>query len=207
VPLGSSTEPSFPLNITRLEDTDPGPPFTITVDRVRGNAKGVKVTGSVRNDGPETYEAIGVKGTFFNETGFWLGSVDAHCPCPFLEPGATCPFSLKTYPDDYVSYRLHAEGRPAEQREPASLALRVSNLSTDGIGNVRITGTATNANPFDVTNVTVAGVLTDAGGALTSLGSTLLPGDLAPGETAPFDLRIEFEPYVTYRVYAVGTRK
>jgi hypothetical protein len=83
----------------------------------------------------------------------------------------------------------------------------MSDLSADGIGNVRITGTATNANPFDVANVTVVGVLTDGGGAIVSLGSTLLAGDLAPGEAVPFDLRIEFEPYASYRLFSVGTRK
>jgi hypothetical protein len=207
VPSGRSFGEATPLNITRLDDTDPGPPFTIVVDRIRADRDGVKVTGTVRNDGSETYEAIGVSGTFFNDSGFWLGSVDARCPCPYLEPGAICPFSIETLPDDYVSYRLHPEGRPAEPREPASLALRGLALSRDGIGNVRITGTAINDNPFDVKNATVAGTLIDADGGVTSLGSTLLVGDLAAGATAPFDLRIDYEPYVNYRLHAVGTRK
>jgi hypothetical protein len=194
------------LELTRLEDNDPGPPFTILVSSIRAGEEGVRVTGTVRNDGTETYEGIGVVGTFFGDTQVWLGSVDAHCPCPFLEPGAECPFSLETYPRDYVKYLLHPEGRPVKYRRPATLVLNGLNLSNDGIGNVRVTGSALNENPFTVKNATIAGTLIDAGGKIVRLGSTLVPGEIMPGASVPFDLRIKYEPYAQYRLYVQATR-
>jgi hypothetical protein len=194
------------LEITRLEDKDPGPPFTILVSSIRAGDEGDKVTGTVRNDGVETYEGIGVIATFFGGTGVWLGPVDAHCPCPFLEPGAECPFSLETYPGDYVEYLLHPEGRPVKDRRPAALVLSSLSLSNDGVGNVRITGAAVNENPFTVRNATIAGALIDARGQIMSLGSTLVPGEIMPGASVPFDLRIKYEPYSHYRLYVQAIR-
>ena len=42
---------------------------------------------------------------------------------------------------------------------------------------MRISGTATNGNPFQAKNVTVSGVLLDAAGQIVSLGSTYVLGE------------------------------
>jgi hypothetical protein len=192
--------------IRRFEDTDPGPPFTMRVSHIFPGKDRFKLTGWVRNDGSETYEGIGVVGTLFNDTGWWLGAVDAHCPCLFLEPGAECPFSLETYPGDYVAYRLHPEGRAVEYRQPASLVLSDLNLTDDGIGNLRVTGKAINRNEFAVENAIVAGMLIDANGHIVSLGSTFVRGDIVPGVAVAFDLRIKHEPYAHYQLYVQAVR-
>jgi hypothetical protein len=137
------------------------------------------------------------------------GPVQARCPCPFLEPGAQCPFSLEIYGRDYVSYRLHPTGQPAAYRtwhESASVSVGSLTVSNDGIGNVRITGAVANRNDFVVKSATVAGTLLDAGGRVLSEGSTIVLGDIAPGASARFDLRIEYEPYARYEVHVQGVR-
>ncbi len=192
--------------LTRLEDKDPGPPFTVLVSDMKAGEADFKITGTVRNDGSDTYEGIGVIGTLFGDGGLWYGPVDAHCPCLFLEPGAECPFSLEALPGNYVKYLLHPEGRPVEYRQPASLALSGLQLANDGVGNVRITGMAINDNAFPIKNATIAGTLLDASGTIVSLGSTVLVGEIAPGAGMPFDLRIEYEPYSHYRLYVQGVR-
>ena len=127
------------------------------------------------------------------------------CPCPFLEPGAECPFSLQMYPRNYEAYRLHAMGEPVLYRHPAPIAVSALNVSSDGIGNVRITGMVTNKNGFTVTNATVGGALIDDGGRVVSAGGTIVLGDLPPGASASFDLRIQYEPYARYQLYAAAT--
>ena len=194
------------VDLVRGQDKDPAPPFTILVSSVRAGEDGYKITGSVRNDGSEIYEGIGVIGTFYGEGGLWYGPLDAHCPCLFLEPGAECPFSLDVLPGNYVEYVLHPEGQPVEFREPASLGLSGLHLANDGIGNVRITGTATNDNPFTVRNVTIIGSLLDASGKIVSLGSTFLAGEIAPGASVPFDLRIVYEPYAHHVLFVQAVR-
>jgi len=224
-PIGSTVE------LTRIEDTDPGPPFTILVSTIRVEEDGkYKVTGTVRNDGSEICGGIGVIATFYEEEKpcyerqvsgppgrgqpgdetvtvcdpNWFGPVKVYAACTLLEPGTECPFSLEIYARDYVAYHLHPEGTPVEYRQPASLVVSGVNVSNDGIGNVRITGTATNENAFAVRDVNIAGTLLDAGGQIVSLGSTLVLGNIEPGASVAFDLRIEYKPYSQYELFVQG---
>jgi hypothetical protein len=192
--------------LRRIPDDDPAPPFTVRVDviRVKGNGY-YMITGLVRNDGSETYEGVAVRASFLDDKGGGYGPVDVYCPCAFLEPGAGCPFSLQMYPRKYEAYRLHAMGEPISSRHPAPVALSVLNASNDSIGNVRITGHVTNENAFTITNATIGGALIDGDGRVVGAGGTIVLGDLAPGAGASFDLRIEYEPYARYQLYAAAT--
>ena len=195
------------VTLERIPDTDPGPPVAILVDTIRIQEDGkYKVTGRVRNDGSETYEGVGVHGSFRDETGMGHGPVDVYSPCPFLEPGAVCPFSLEIYSRDYVAYHLHPLGQPVVYRQPAPIALSGLAAFNDGVGNVRITGTATNGNAFVVRDPTIAGTLVDPSGRIVSVGSTSVLGDVAPGASVSFDVRVKYAPYSTYKLYAQATR-
>jgi hypothetical protein len=193
--------------LERIPDTDPGPPFAILVDTIRIQENGTyKVTGRVRNDGSDTYEGVGVHGSFLDKTGMGYGPVDVYAPCPFLKPGAVCPFSLEIYSRDYVAYHLHPLGQPVVYRQPAPLVLSGLAVFNDGVGNVRMMGTATNGNAFVVRDPTIAGTLVDSSGRIVSVGSTFVLGDVAPGMSVSFDVRVEYAPYATYRLYAQATR-
>ncbi len=215
----TTTTDASSLGITRLEDTSPGPPFIVQVDTVRVEGGKYRVTGVVRNDGSETYEGVGIHATFYtlgpsgqgsDEDGLYPhGPVDTYCPCPFLEPGAECPFSIEIYERNYAAYGLHPYGQPMAfhtWHEPASVTVSNLNVSNDGIGNVRITGTVANKNDFTVKSATIAGVLMDADGRIVSEGSTVVLGGIEPGASASFDLRIEYEPYARYELYVQGVR-
>jgi len=203
----AGTSGSRVVELRRIPDTDPAPPLTILVDVIRIKQDGYyMITGWVRNDGSEIYEAVGVRASFLDDEGRGYGAVDVYCPCPFLEPGAECPFSLDAYPHNYEAYRLHPSGQPVEYRRPAPLAVSGLDLSDDGIGNVRITGTVVNENEFTVAETTVAGALMDDGGRVVSVGWTLVLGDILPGDSKPFDLLIHYEPYARYQLYATATQ-
>jgi hypothetical protein len=210
---GSSPE------ITRLEDTSPGPPFTTLVSSVVVEEDIYRVMGTVRNDGSETYEGVGIHATFYTlgtsgqgsagDGMYPHGPVDTYCPCPFLEPGAECPFSLEIYARDYVAYGLHPYGQPVAffaWHESASVVLSGVAVSNDGVGNVRITGVAVNENEFTLESATIAGSLIDSSGQVVSVGSATVLGGIEPGASAPFDLRIEYEPYARYELYVQGVR-
>jgi hypothetical protein len=208
-PPAPANAPASPfVELRRIPDTDPAPPLTILVDAIRIEADGYyKITGSVRNDGSEAYEGIGVHASFLDDRGWGYGPVEVYCPCRLAEPGAECPFSLKAFPHNYVAYRLHPLGQPVVYHQSASLTLGALDVSNDAIGNVRITGTATNANAFTVSNAIVAGTLIDDAGQVVSVGSTWLLGDILPGGSMSFDLRIEYEPYARYQLSAQGVQK
>lgn len=198
---------ALPVELTRIPDTDPGPPFAILVDTIRIQEDGrYKVTGTVRNDGSETYEVVGVHASFLDDEGNGYGPLDVYCPCLFLEPGTECPFSLGMYGRNFVAYHLHPLGRPVEYHQPASLVLSGLNASRDSIGYVRITGTAINENEFGVKDAIIGGELVDASGQIVSVGSTRMLRDIMPGASVAFDLRIKYEPYSRYQVYVQAIR-
>jgi hypothetical protein len=195
------------IELERIPDHDPGPPFTILVDTIRIRADGrYEIVGRVRNDGAEIYEGISVRASFLDDKGGGYGPVDVYAPCPFLEPGAECPYSLQMYARPYVAYRLHANGTPVVYRRPAPLVLSGLSVFRDGVGNVRIQCTATNGNAFTVRNPTLAGALIDADGGVVSVGSSIVLGEVAPGASVPFDVRIEYQPYARYELYAQATQ-
>ena len=205
------TAPAAPaatrVELERIPDSDPGPPFTILVDTIRIEEDGTyRLIGMVRNDGSETYEGIGVHASFLDENGGGYGPVDVYCPCPFLDPGAECPFEVEMYAREWAAYRLHPRGQPIGHRRPASVELSGITVWNDGIGNVHVAGTATNENAFAIKNPVVAGVLVDASGRIVSVGSVLVFADVAPGGSVRFDVRIEYEPHSAYRLYARATQ-
>jgi hypothetical protein len=195
--------------LTRVADTDPGPPLTLEVSgvRIRENG-GYKVTGLVRNDGGEIYGGIGVIATFYTDAPppNYHGPVEVYAACPLLAPGAACPFSLGIYGREYVAYRLHPKGAPVDPHQPAGLAVGGLSVTHDGFGYVHIRGTATNENAFAVRDAYVAGTLMDASGRIVSVGLAIVPGEIAPGAGVAFDVRVEEERYSRYRVDAQAER-
>jgi hypothetical protein len=193
--------------MTRIPDTDPGPPFSISVSANRaGEASTYKVTGTMRNDGSETYEAIGIVATFFDDEGFRHGPLRAEVPFLLLAPGETTPFSIELAARRVVSFLLHPEGRPTGQQS-AAVELRNVSLVYDSTESVRVTGRAVNINPFKIKNVALGGVLLDAGGQIVSLGvAFVLEEDIQANAAVSFDLRIERTPFVRYYVYAQAER-
>jgi hypothetical protein len=196
------------VELERIPDNDPGPPFAVIVHTTRIKEDGnYRITGVLRNDGSETYEGVGVKASFLDDDDGGHGPVDAYAPCRFLEPGAECPFNVDMYPRNYVAYHLHPWAQPIEYRRPAPLVLSGVTIANGGAGSALISGVATNGNAFAVESLTVAGALIDASGRVVSVGSTVVLGDVAPGESVPFSLRIEYAPYSTYRLYAQAVQE
>lgn len=194
--------------MTRRPDRDPGPPFSITVSANRAGPNSVIVSGIVRNDGQETYEAIDVDATFWDDEGFRHAPVDVRCPCVLLRPGEECPYIIEEAMRRPVSFLLHPKGRPSGPgRESIPVELSSVQLIYDATDSVRITGMAINRQPFKAKNVVVAGVLLDTGGQIVSMGSTyVLQEDILPGCGVPFDLRVARAPFQSYRLYAQAER-
>ena len=218
--------PAAPAPALRwVQDTDPGPPFTVEVsanratqDPLVAKSKTYKVTGIVRNHGERTYAVSALHVTFYDAEGFrgyinkypmvpgaewiWHGRTEADFPCLLLAPGEECPFSIEITAQDMASFLIHPDATRTE-RASAPVELSGVRVSRDGTAYVRITGTATNPNPFVVKDVTVVGTLIDGGGQIVSVGSTYVLGEsIQPGASVPFDVRVRAEPYARYQLYA-----
>ncbi|MFN2230045.1 MAG: hypothetical protein ACK2VA_09765, partial [Anaerolineae bacterium] len=211
-------------------DTDPGPPFTIEISANRATqdplvqeSRTYLVTGLVRNDSDRTYTLDRINVTFYDGNGFrghfrrftnrrmggewiWFGATEADSPCVLLAPGEACPFSVAITAQDIVSFLVHPDGAPTD-RESAPVSLGDVNVTRDPSDYVRITGIATNTNPFAVKNVIVVGVLRDGNGQMVSLGSGyVLQENIESGSAVPFDLRIPYTSYASYQFYAQAER-
>jgi hypothetical protein len=193
--------------LIRLNDTDPGPPLTLLVSSNRaGENSTYKVTGIVRNNSTETYEAIRINATFFDDQNFRHGPLQAKFPFLLLGPNEECPFSIEIAARRVVSFLLHPDGR-ATGRESAAVALSNVNLYYDSADSIRITGIATNKNEFKLKDVTVAGVLRDTSEQIVSLGSTIvLQEDILPNAWVQFELRIPRTSFYHYQLYAQAER-
>jgi hypothetical protein len=191
----------------QIQDTDPGPPFTVIVSANRaGENSTYKVTGIMRNDSSDTYEATGMNATFYDDQNFRHGPLDVDVPFQLLSPGEECPFSIELAARRVQAFLLHPEGRPTG-RESAPVALSNLSLTYPSPDTVRVTGRATNVSEFKIKNVVVAGVLLDASGQIVSLGSTyVLEEDITHNASVQFDLRIERVPFYRYRLYAQAER-
>jgi LysM repeat protein len=228
-PVGTSGSAWVSGVLEQIADTDPGPPLTIEVSANRAiqdplveQSQTYQVTGIVRNDGDQTYALSAIHVTFFDAEGFrgyiikypmvpgaewiWHGRTEADYACLLLAPGEECPFEVEITAQDMASFLIHPDA-VATGRESAPVELSGVRLVDEGTGYLRISGTATNLNPFKVQNVTVSGVLFDASGQLVSLGSIyVLEEGIEPGESVPFELRVEAAPYVSYQLYAQAER-
>jgi hypothetical protein len=91
------------VDLTRIADTDPGPPFTISVSAVRITEHGdYKVTGMVRNDGADVYGGISVIATFFTAP---------ECGERYVQSGGGKgrTFDIRIAHAPYATYRVQAQ--------------------------------------------------------------------------------------------------
>ena len=205
-----SQQPRVPAPTAFLEvlrNRDPGPPFSIAVDANRAvGPNAYLVSGWVRNAGEDTYEAVNVVATFYSDDGFRYGPLDVRVPCTLLAAGESCPFIVETSMRRPVSVHLHPEGRRTK-RESVPMVLDNVQLFADGLDSVRITGTATNENPFKAKNPVVMVALLDDSAQMVSLGYAYVTvEDIEPGAAVSFDLRVQSKPYASYRTYVQAER-
>jgi hypothetical protein len=218
--------------LEQVEDTSPGPPFTIEIstnvavqDPLVEASRTYKVTGIVRNDGDQTYDVSNILVTFYDAEGFrgtfqpairdgklvggewhWHGETEAEFGALLLAPGEEWPFIVEITAQDMAAFLVHPDAL-ATDREATPVELSDVGLVDAGTGYLRISGTATNVSSLKAKNVTVSGVLLDASGQIVSVGSVyVLQEDVEPGASVRFDLRIEREPYATYQLYAHAER-
>ena len=212
----------------QIPDTDPGPPLVIEVTTnyavPNPNLEGrliYKVAGFVRNPTDQTYAVTAVHVTFYDADGFrgafypfpsrggrgrpggeyiWHGAVEADFACILLAPGEACPFTVEIAAQNMASFLVHPDAVVAEWHTEVPVTVSDVQVVNTGTSYVRIRGTVTNPNPFVVKNVIVSGVLLDGSGQMVSMGSGIV-ARIEAGASAPFDVRVEKQPFVSYQLY------
>lgn len=196
-----------------LEDKDITPPLTFEISALRRDTAAdagegaYVVSGWVHNVRSETREGITVVATFRDAEGFYFGPLDARVACKLLRPGESCPFFLEANLRRPTEVLVRPDGA-LTRLEGAPMVVGDVRLIPDGLISVRVTGTATNANPFPVKEPNVGAVLLDEYGQIVSLGYTIVAAEgIAPGASVPFDIRIKHRPYASYQLYAQAQRE
>jgi hypothetical protein len=196
-----------------LEDKDITPPLVFELSAVRkdtapGAGQGDYIlSGLVRNEQDQTREGVTVVATFRDAEGFYFGPLNARVACRFLRQGEACPFFLEATLRRPTEVLVRPDGAPT-RLESAPMTVQNVRLVSDALISVRLTGTATNPNPFSVREPNVGAVLLDEYGQIVSLGYTIVDAEnVAPGASIPFDIRIDRRPYLTYQLYAQAQRE
>lgn len=226
----SMSQVVVPPALAQIQDTDPGPPFSVEVttnfavpnpDLEDGWI--YTVGGFVRNDSDQTYSLSAIHVTFYDADGFrgafypfastggrrvrggewiWHGRTEADYACLLLAPGQACPFSVQIAALDMGSFLIHPDAAVVEWHEATTAELRDVTLIEEGTGYVRISGTVHNNNAYKIKHVMVSGALLDAAGQMVSFGTvTLLEEDIELGAGVHFDVRIKKTSYVDYALY------
>ncbi|MCU0522928.1 MAG: hypothetical protein MUF84_19855 [Anaerolineae bacterium] len=141
-PTAASATSALTPALVQIEDTDPGPPFSVEVSLNQATPNPLldgtriyRVSGLLRNDGDAVYAVKTVHITFFDSSGFrgsynpfprrrygeyiWHGALEADFGCMLLAPGEACPFTAEIAAYDMGSFLVHADAVIAEWREPA----------------------------------------------------------------------------------------
>ena len=196
-----------------LEDKDLTPPLVFELSAVRRDpdpnaGEGAYiVSGWVRNETESMREGITVVATFRDAEGFYFGPLDARVACRLLRPGESCPFLVEATLRRPTEVLVRPDGAPTHL-EGAPMTVSEVRLAADGLISLRMTGTASNPNPFPVKEPNVGAVLLDEYGQIISVGYTIVDAEgLAPGASVPFDLRIKHRPYTSYQIYAQAERE
>ena len=124
----------------------------------------------------------------------------------YREKGGHLPFIAEITAQNMAAFLVHPDASPTG-RESAPVTLNDVTLSYDGPNIVRLSGLASNPNPFAVKNVIVSGVLLDGREQIVQAGAAyVLQADIGAGESVRFDVRIRREDFATYKLYAQAER-
>jgi hypothetical protein len=204
IPLPATRPPSRVVSTSALvvlDDETPAPPLTVIVSMNREfEGHRFRISGLVRNDADQPYAGLWMNATFFRDDGSRYGPVREKVPCPILEPGSSCPFTLEAADKGITQVMLHPDGYPID-RHTVPVELRNVGHYQDALGYVHVTGTVYNPNPVTVRDVTITGVLVDQAGEIVSLGGALLVQPLEAGASARFEVLIRHVPYVRYELF------
>ncbi|HQE91387.1 MAG TPA: FxLYD domain-containing protein [Anaerolineae bacterium] len=217
--------------LTQKIDTDPAPPLTIEITTNYAEQNPLlesgliyHIGGYVHNPTDETYEVTAVHVTFFDADGFrgafyafpmrpgqrgirgewiWHGAMEAEISCSVLGPGESCPFTAEIAGQNMASFLVHPDAQIAEWHEAVAVTLSDTKIEDTGTNYVRISGTATNPNPYPLKNIVISGLLVDANGQMVSMGTGVVTS-LAAGASAPFEVYVENKAHVSYQLHALA---
>lgn len=186
-------------------------PFQVVVEQVnfyRTPVGSLWVLGEVANEGE--FAAADVLVQIDLPTGEQSLAVPAWVQPPLLPPGARAPFAalVREAPQSEVMPAVSVVGG-APLRDAGShyldLAAEVTEATIED-DLVALTGIITNTGALTATTISVVATFYDTQERVSGYSQQLLPGPLAPGETAPFALEgtPPGAPVVDYRLLVQG---
>ena len=146
--------------------------------------------GEVRNDADVPVRDVRIRVTLLDADDAPVASAVGATWLLILDPGETSSYRVDLQrPADFAKYRAEVEdwsytSLPANHYFGATVQAAAASRST------RVTGTITNGNAVLAGGIVVVATLRDGEGTVIGSGAVSLPGGLAPGASAPFDLTV-----------------
>jgi hypothetical protein len=183
---------------------DPGPPISVEVSAnqlLEGYR--YRISGILRNESNENYTGLGVITTVFLESGNRYGPIHTNVKCLFLAPGATCPFVVEAVTKFATGVSIHVSGHPTP-RTPLAPEYWGVGYTIDRIGYIHITGIVHNQYAVPAKHITVVGSLVNVEGEIVNVNSTIILEQLAPSETASFEINMKYVPFRSIQIVTQG---
>jgi hypothetical protein len=178
------------------------------------------IFGEVRNDGPESREAVQVRVNLLDSAGKELASQEGFAHLSYLKPGEISSFSVlfsgeNPPPPAYASYTIEVRSRKADFQPGYTIRdLRIGDqtrVGKDSLGFLILRGSVRNSGATPARYVHIFVVFYDAAGAVVgvadSFAETADDKIVAAGAEVPFEVQglIFTSKPASYRTFAQGS--
>jgi hypothetical protein len=232
---GRATPTARPAGGEKLAEVDLAPVAEARLDKVAfqgpepfsvGNlsvgmvGQALWIFGEVRNDGPESREAVQVRMNLLDGAGKELASQEGFAHLSYLKPGEISSFSVlfsgeNPPPPAYASYTIEVRSRKADFQPGYTIRdLRIGDqlrVGKDTLGFLMLRGSVRNSGAAPARYVHIFVVFYDAAGAVVGVADSFAETEedkiVAAGAEAPFEVQalIFTGKPASYRMFAQGS--
>lgn len=188
-PVQQQTAPQNTQGVTNIRDIN-----LLSSSSYVDSIGTLHVVGELQNTSPEPREFVEIVATLRDPSGNILDSSFTYSDVEVLRPGEKSPFDVIFSNEQQVQktqrYEISSITSDITQEKPANLKLNVGDTFY-AINSAHVVGEVTNNGPGVSKFTEVSGTFYDDQNKTVATGFTYTyPSDLAPGQSAPFDMII-----------------
>ncbi len=168
-------------------------PEILSMNSYTDNSGYVKVVGEVKNNLQSNINFVKLTATFYDADKKVIGTDFTYAELDILKPNQKSPFELSSYPNkrtpEWDNYKLHLSYGTTGQSPYPGLEILSHRDKIDNSGYHKIVGEVKNKGERTSSFVKLVSTYYDAKGEVIGTAFTFTdPSDIAPGDSAPFEL-------------------
>jgi hypothetical protein len=168
-------------------------PKILSTRHYRDDYNGLVIVGEMLNTEDTHVTFAKALVSFYDPNGQLIAARWSYAWAKILEPQGRSPFRVRLIEplDRAVTWAVQVEGEKTEDAPQGQLVLEDKQNAIDAENVSTFAGTVRNAGSEAMEAIEIAATVYDAAGNVAAVGWVSLEGALAPGERAPFELKIQ----------------